>query len=130
MALWRESVEGVSNKLPTREGDLDVSQVVDNLCTAAGLVLARVGDVGLVPDVLVDLASKVVEFGAASLTEQQDFPEQSTNKDALGNVLWTTFMSMMQMLVDGVEAVGGEPNVETRPAFTFAPPWMIPYRAF
>jgi hypothetical protein len=128
--LWQETIEGVSIKLPTREGNINPERAYDNLITAGGLVLSRVGAVGLVPAVLVPLASKVVEYGAAWLTEVQDFPERSTETDSSASVLSVQFQSMLEQLVAGIEAVGGEPNVETRPAYSFDPPWMLRYQAF
>jgi hypothetical protein len=128
--LWGASIQGVNNKLPTREGQLNADQVNDNLETASGLVLSRVGAVGLVPQVLVNLAAKVVEYGAAALTEQQDFPEQSTDKASLAVALWALFGKLTEQLVTGVEAVGGEPNVAERAEFNFAPPLMIQYQSF
>ncbi len=130
MALFNESQTGVSNKLPTYAGVFDAAQVTDNLETAADLVLARVGSAAAVPTPLWDLGSKVIEYGASALTEQQNFPEQSTAKDSMAQVLWALFTSLLEQLVAGVEALGGTPNVETQPAFNFAPPWMIQYRQF
>lgn len=130
MALFAESLAGVENKLPTYDSIIDTSQVNDNLGTAGGLVLSRIGTVGDVPAPLTDLASKVIEYGAAALTEQQNFPEQSTMTTSRGNVLWAQFLDLLERLVAGVEAAGGEPNVETRPAFSFAPPWMVQYMDF
>jgi hypothetical protein len=128
--LFGESIAGVENKLPTYDGIVNVDQVNDNLGTAGGIVLSRIGTVGDVPPTLVDLASKVIEYGAAGLTEQQNFPEQSTATNSRGNLLWAQFEDLLERLVAGVEAAGGEPNVETRPAFNFAPPWMIQYMEF
>jgi hypothetical protein len=130
VALYSESQSGVSNKLPTYNGVLNVDQVNDNLATAADIVLSRVGTVGDVPPTMVDFASKVIEYGAAALTEQQNFPEQSTSDTSLGQVLWRIFNQLLEQMVAGVEAAGGEPNVETRPAFSFAPPWMTQYQQF
>src|ERR1039458_690729 len=100
--LWGASVQGVSNKLPTRNGSLDQTRVLDNLGTASGLVLAKVGDEAAIPPVLVDLASKVVEYGAAALTEQQDFPETATAKDSAATVLWGMFADLAGQLQAGV----------------------------
>lgn len=128
--LWGASVQGVSNKLPTRQGQLDQAQVLDNLGTASGLLLALVGDVAAVPTPLMDLAAKVVEYGAAALTEQQDFPESSTAKDSAATMLWSLFTSLSGQLQTGVEALGGEPDVAKRPAYNFPPPMMVPHRVF
>lgn len=129
MALWNESLAGVSAKLPTYGGSFPAGQLQDNLDTAGGLVLSRVGTVGDVPAVLVTLASRVVEFGAAALVEQASRPEEQ-GSGSRGTMLWAQFEDLLERLVAGVEAAGGEPNIETRPAFAFAPPLGLDYRAF
>jgi hypothetical protein len=128
--LWGASVGGVSNKLPTREGNLNTGQVTDNLETVSGLVLAKVGDVSAVPDALVELAGKVVEFGAAALTEMQDFPEQSTRDSSPAASLWAQYELLAGELQAGVEALGGEPDVQQRPAYMFPPPSLTRYQRF
>lgn len=128
--LWGASINGVSNKLPTRNGVLNTAQVTDNLETATGLVLARVGSEGAVPPALWQLAARVVEFGAAALTEQQDFPEQSVQKGSLGQALWGLFETAIAQVVSGVEALGGEPSVAERPAYNFGPQKMLEWIRF
>lgn len=120
--LWGASVQGVSNKLPTRMGKLVEPQVVDNLETASGMLLALVGSEDAVPLALWEFAARVVETGAAALTEQQDFPEESTAKTSLAAVLWAQFMGWQASVQAGVEALGGEPPTQERPAYSFAPP--------
>lgn len=120
--LWGASVQGVSNKLPTRMGKLVEPQVVDNLETASGMILALVGSEDAVPVPLWEFVARVVETGAAALTEQQDFPEQSTEKTSLASVLWAQFMGWQKNVQAGVEAAGGEPPIQERPAYNFAPP--------
>jgi len=131
--LWGATIDGVSNKLPTRAAagiQLDVGRAVDNLETISGLVVARVGAPDAIPPVLTTLAARVVEYGAAALFEQQDFPEASTSDTSNAAVLWKQYEDLLQQLEDGVEAVGGEPNVQLRPIFTFDPPYMVRYREF
>lgn len=128
--LWGASVTGVSNKLPNRNGKLTEPQVVDNLETASGLLLAMVGSEDAVPTVLWEFAARVVETGAAALTEAQDFPEQSTAKTSLASVMWAQFIDWQMQVVKGVEALGGEPAVSERPAYNFAPPWGVQWSRF
>lgn len=128
--MFTESFQGVSNKLPTRDGNLNQTRVQDNLNTAGGIVVSRVGGVGLVPSLLTELASLVIEWGAAALTELQDFPEQSTEADSAYQSYWRTFTMLTDTLVKGVEALGGEPDVQERPIFTFDPPALTPYQQF
>lgn len=122
--LWGASISGVDDKLPTREGVIDQGRALDALETVSGLVLARVGAVGDVPAALANLAAKVVETGAAAIIEKSDFPEQSTDAKSLGNLLWSTYLELLEALVAGVEALGGEPNIQMQPMFAFPPPGM------
>ena len=124
--LWGASIAGVTNKLPTyiAGGQIDQGMALDALETASGLVLARVGAVGQVPEVLANLAAKVVETGAAAMIEKSSFPEQSTDAKSLGSVLWSTYEQLLEALVAGVEAVGGDPNVAMQPVFSMPPPGM------
>lgn len=128
--LWGATPDGVSNKLPTREGRLDGAQVVDNLETCSGYLLSIVGSEGAVPAGLVELAARTVEWGAASLTEQQDFPEQSTAKTSTAQVCWAQFEKLAAQVLNGVTAVGGEPPVSERPAFNFGPTRLIEWLQF
>jgi hypothetical protein len=84
-----------------------------------------VGSETAVPGPLTEFAARAVEWGAASLTEQQDFPEQSTAKTSAAAVCWAQFLLLANQVVAGVEALGGEPSIAERPAFTMAPPTMI-----
>lgn len=125
IVLWGASTDGILKKLPTREGRLDDGQAYDKLETISSLVLGRVGAVGSIPPQLEDLAAKVVEYGAAALLEITDFPEQSTDVNSTGQVLWRTYMQLLDALVKAVEAVGGSPDVMERPAYNFPPPSFI-----
>jgi hypothetical protein len=128
--LWGASPAGISVKLPTREGRLNQGQAIDTLETISGLVLARVGSVGDIPTPLLSLASKVVETGAAALIEISDFPEQSTDTNSLGQILWKQYNSLLEALVAGVEALGGEPDVMKSPLYNFPPPAMYGDKLF
>lgn len=128
--LWGATPGGVNNKLPTREGKLDGAQVVDNLETCSGYLLSIVGREDAVPAGLVELAARAVEWGAASLTEQQDFPEQSTAKGSMAQMCWSQFTQLAERVLAGIEAAGGEPPVSERPAFSFGPPRMLEWLRF
>lgn len=131
--LWGATIDGISNKLPTRAAagvPLDAGRAVDNLETAAGRVLAKIGSVDALPAPLVALAGHVIEYGAAAQFELQDFPEESVSNTSSAAVLEAKFVQLLNELVAGVEALGGEPNVQMRPIFTFDPPSMIRYKEF
>lgn len=128
--LWGASVSGVSDKLPTREGVIDQGRCLDALETVSGLVLARVGSSTAIPAGLTNLAAKVIETGAASMIEAGDFPEQSTDKASRAQMLWGQYLQLLESLVSGIEALGGEPAVSLRPVYVFPPPGMYGYQRF
>jgi hypothetical protein len=128
--LWGASITGILNKLPTREGAVDQGRALDALETISGLVLARVGSTTALPAGLENLGAKVIETGAAAMVEQGDFPEQSTDKGSLAQVLWGQYGQLLDALQAGVEALGGDPAVSLRPAYVFPPPLMLRYQQF
>lgn len=128
--LWRASITGIANKLPTRQGLIDQGRALDALETVSGLVLARVGSTTALPVGLQNLGAKVIETGAAAMIETGDFPEQSTDTASLGARLWALYDQLLEALVAGVEALGGDAAVSMRPAFVFPPPSMIRYTQF
>jgi hypothetical protein len=128
--LWGASITGIDNKLPTREGVIDQGRALDALETVSGLVLARVGSVSSLPPLLQNLGAKVVETGAAAMIESGDFPEQSTDSGSLASRLWAMYEQLLEALVSGVEALGGDPAVSLRPAFNFPPPSLLRYQQF
>jgi hypothetical protein len=125
--LWGASPDGILTKLPTREGHIDYGRMVDSLEMVSGLVLGIVGSDTAIPAPLLNLASKVIETGAAAAIEQEDFPEQSTNAASLGRVLWDRYAQLLKSLRDAVEALGDEPNIMQTPAFNFPPPMFLNY---
>lgn len=128
--LWGASIAGINNKLPTREGNIDQGRALDALETVSGLVLARVGSTTALPAGLQNLGAKVIETGAAAMIETGDFPEQSTSDTSLGARLEAKYEQLLEALVAGVEALGGDPAVSLRPAFNFPPPMMLRYQQF
>lgn len=128
--LWGANTGGILAKLPTREGQLDIGQARDALETYSGLVLARVGSVGDIPPALTNLAARVIETGAAAMIEISDFPEQSTDANSLGQVLLRRYEVMVDALVAGVEALGGEPDIMQAPAVSFPAPRFPDRRVF
>lgn len=128
--LWGASISGILNKLPTREGVIDQGRGLDALETVSGLVLARVGSTTALPAGLQNLGAKVIETGAAAMIETGDFPEQSTDAASLGARLWAMYEQLLEALVAGVEALGGDPAISLRPAWNFPPPDMWRYQQF
>jgi hypothetical protein len=127
--LLNESLQGVSNNLPTYEGNLNPDTVDQNLGLVGGLLLASIGSVSLVPPQLTDLATKLIELGAAALYDQQTHPELQ-GKDSLGATLWAQYQSLLGHLELGITALGGEPNIANRPNFVFAAPQRYDYQQF